>query len=71
MEYKFRIESPCKGCEERKTACWDKCKKYALYKEETKKQKEFLNKATNWAAEGYEAQKRREKARRRKQLGKG
>ena len=47
-----------------------RCEKYISYKAETRKQKEFLCKAINWPAEGYEAEKRRAKARRNKQIGK-
>ena len=70
VKCKYRIESPCRGCSKRKEACWDRCEKYISYKAETRKQKEFLCKAINWPAEGYEAEKRRAKARRNKQIGK-
>ena len=33
------MESVCKGCAERRTACWGSCKKYIEAKEEHYKQK--------------------------------
>lgn len=48
---KYRIESPCKICNERKEACWDRCEKYKRYKQETQKQKDFLNGKINYIAE--------------------
>lgn len=32
--------SPCNGCTDRQTACWDKCAKYAHWKAELKKIKD-------------------------------
>ena len=32
--------SPCKGCEDRQTACWDKCAKYAQWKADCQKIKD-------------------------------
>lgn len=27
-----KIDGPCKNCNERRAACWDKCDKYKSYK---------------------------------------
>ena len=38
------MESVCKGCEERYTACWGSCQKYIEAKEEHYKQKKAREK---------------------------
>ena len=38
------MESVCKGCEERYTACWGSCKKYIDAKEAHDKQKRAIEK---------------------------
>lgn len=68
VKCKYRIESPCKICNERKEACWDRCEKYKRYKQETQKQKDFLNGKINYIAVSYEADRVQEA---RKKYGKG
>lgn len=36
------IQSPCKNCADRHTACHDTCKKYEAYKQELQKQKSSM-----------------------------
>ena len=36
------IQSPCKECQERHTACHDTCRKYEIYKQELQKQKSSM-----------------------------
>ena len=38
------MESVCKGCAERHTACWGSCKKYIEAKEENERQKKAIEK---------------------------
>ena len=38
------MESVCKGCAERYTACWGSCKKYIEAKEENERQKKAQKK---------------------------
>ena len=40
------MESVCKGCAERYTACWGSCKKYIEAKEEHEKRKKAYKKYT-------------------------
>ena len=65
-----RIKSPCKGCEERKEACWDTCEKYKKFSEAHRAQQKAL---TEWKEQTYrdrmgESQKRlgKELAKKRK-----
>ena len=30
----YNVMAPCKGCQDRKLACHDRCDKYKIYKEE-------------------------------------
>ena len=39
MKEANKVESVCKGCAERRTACWGNCSKYIKAKEEHDKQK--------------------------------
>ena len=34
--------TPCKGCSERQTACWDHCAKYAQWKTEHQKEQAWM-----------------------------
>ena len=34
-------EGPCKGCPERKRACWQSCERYRIWKAEAEKEAEY------------------------------
>ena len=45
-----KSKTPCKGCEERREACWDSCERYKAYKEADTAKKKAL---TEWVRESY------------------
>ena len=52
----MREDSPCRGCEDRHTACHDSCEKYKEWKERDQAQKKQLKEASNrFAIIGSEA----------------
>lgn len=52
---------PCKDCEERHTACWDKCQRYQAWKAEAARVKAVRRTYEEERFTAYEEQKRRAK----------
>lgn len=50
---------PCKNCEERHTACWDKCPKYKAWRTESERIKEAKRAYEEERNAIFEEQKRR------------
>lgn len=57
----MRGAPPCKGCEERHTACWDKCQQYQAWKAEAARVKDARRTYEEETYKAYEEQKRRRK----------
>lgn len=51
---KLKVNSPCKDCEERHTACWDTCAAYQQYCKEKDELKEMRYKDVNMVMCTYE-----------------
>ena len=60
----MRGAPPCKNCEERHTACWDRCPKYKAWKAEAEKIKEAKRAYDEERFKAYEEQQRRKSRRR-------
>ena len=70
MKEANKVKSVCKGCTERHTSCWGRCKKYIEAKEEHDKQKKAIEKAivlhdmiesVHYNGKKYERNNRRQK----------
>ena len=61
----LRADPPCKGCEERHTACWDRCPEYKAWKEESERIKKAKRAYDEEVRTGYEEFNRRNKWRRK------